>query len=293
MRYFNNLTEKNILIDQAKYDNGIYTFKNKLDKDSYLFLEHSINGNFILPASVYIEMIHEASNFILNNNSHIKNFTGLMWLSPIGIIQISKYIVLTISSSLDDSYRVEINTEPSNTIKKSSRHMIGRWNLGLNINLNELKIDFKKNIEKKLITSTKKYIYGQFKKNGFLYGPGFQTLELFKCNDEIAISEMVYPEHLNDFDLFVMHPSLLDGAIQTTIYFLISKLKNNYIYLPFSLGRITFHSSLRSQSNFIIYTKINIKGIYTDAPKFDIYILNNSYEVLVSLSNFTLKKITR
>jgi acyl transferase domain-containing protein len=58
--------------------------------------------------------------------------------------------------------------------------------------------------------------YRKFSDYGLQYGPSFQTLQEIYINGAFALSKLKMPDHLKgDFDQFILHPSMIDGALQT------------------------------------------------------------------------------
>nr|WP_281388211.1 polyketide synthase dehydratase domain-containing protein [Teredinibacter haidensis] len=59
-------------------------------------------------------------------------------------------------------------------------------------------------------------LYSKFKQAGFQYGESFQTITNMYIGDRFCLGQTAVSEIVKeDFDEYLMHPSLLAGALQT------------------------------------------------------------------------------
>src|SRR5262249_36251197 len=100
-----------------------------------------------------------------------------------------------------------------------------------------------------LLSTPKEAIYDAFRSGGFTYGPGFQSIEELWTNGAEALAKLKVPEVVkNDFAQFWLHPSLLDGALQTTSIFSLTRdTAKPTIHLPFSLGEVDLLNPLTTE----------------------------------------------
>ncbi|MCP4699395.1 MAG: hypothetical protein GY862_21495, partial [Gammaproteobacteria bacterium] len=90
--------------------------------------------------------------------------------------------------------------------------------------------------------------YQLFQTAGINYGPGFQTIQALYRNDSEALSRLQLPKAVKEgFNDFVLHPSLMDGALQT-VTGLMEPENAAALYLPFALGSAELLGTLSKQS---------------------------------------------
>jgi hypothetical protein len=276
------------ILDEYRIDEGVYTFQKTLHKDEYFLSEHRIQDKAILPAAAYVEMVFAASSYLLNKNQRGLSLTNLMWLRHIEVENEHKKMVLLLSPGMNDSFRIEIKTASESCPGSWTTHMLAKMPAHLSFVMDDLKIEQK--LQRFLVEKIKKHsLYQALRENGFFYGTRFQILDFVALNANEALSE-VKLHTLNDRQAFIIHPVLLDGAIQTALFLLKSQLKNNLLYLPFSMARISLLQELTSHNKILIYTKLYEETLATDTPKFDIYLLSEQGETLLTMAGFILKK---
>jgi hypothetical protein len=88
-----------------------------------------------------------------------------------------------------------------------------------------------------------------------------------------------------DFDQFILHPSLLDGALQT-VAGLISGIESSTPYLPFAIDEIEIIRSLPQTCYAYVEYSDSEKQNHKDVKRFNIQLLNEDGVVLVQVKNF-------
>ncbi len=85
-----------------------------------------------------------------------------------------------------------------------------------------------------------------FQLGGITYGPGFQSIKTLSYNEKEALSRIELPSELEErFSDYVLHPSLMDGALQTVMGLMVSTANDNTLYLPFSMGEVEIIKQIR------------------------------------------------
>ncbi|WP_155661255.1 polyketide synthase dehydratase domain-containing protein, partial [Priestia megaterium] len=89
--------------------------------------------------------------------------------------------------------------------------------------------------------------YSLFQQAGFTYGSTFQPIQKIYSNSQEALSYLELPsECTENFDEFVLHPSLMDGAFQTLLGLVNSSGSDSTeMYVPFSIKEIEIKDSLK------------------------------------------------
>jgi hypothetical protein len=134
--------------------------------------------------------------------------------------------------------------------------------------------------------------YQRLRKYGLNYGPSFQTIQEVYSNGAFALSKLKMADHLKgDFGQFILHPSMIDGALQTTAG-LAGGLESAATHLPFALDEIDILHPVRQ----ICYAHAEFAGSpepnHSGVKKFNIHLLNESGDVLVKFRNLFVRVLT-
>jgi len=135
--------------------------------------------------------------------------------------------------------------------------------------------------------------YDKFREYGLHYGPSFQTIQELYVNGSFALSKLKIAEHLKgDFGQYILHPSLIDGALQTAAG-LVGSLAPRTPYLPFALDEIDIIRPVPQTC----YAYAECSDAHTQnragVTKFNIRLLSESGEVLIKFKNLYLRPLAR
>jgi hypothetical protein len=149
--------------------------------------------------------------------------------------------------------------------------------------------DVKALITPQMQQQTAAQYYQTFEQNGFQYGPSFRPVNTFWSDGSKAIAKLALDNAcLSDFDEYLLHPSLIDGALQTVVG-LISVTTSGTPYMPFVLNEVLIHRPLTA--NCYAVAEFAEDGQQADIKKFNIAIVSESGEVLVSLNEFYVRAL--
>jgi polyketide synthase PksL len=133
--------------------------------------------------------------------------------------------------------------------------------------------------------------YSRFTKHGLNYGPSFQTIQEIYIGDSFALSRLKLPDHLkDDFGQFLLHPSMIDGALQT-VGGLVAGQTSAFPHLPFALDELDLLHPVRQTC----YAYVEFAGPreqnHVDVRKFNIRLLNESGDVLINFRNLIVRAL--
>jgi Polyketide synthase dehydratase N-terminal domain len=133
--------------------------------------------------------------------------------------------------------------------------------------------------------------YSKFSDYGLQYGPSFQTMQELYVNGAFALSRLKIPDHLkDDFDQFILHPSMMDGALQT-IAALAGGAELTTPHLPFALDEVDIHHSApQTCYAYAEWADLQARN-HTGVRKFNIRILNESGSVLIAFRNLYVRPL--
>jgi hypothetical protein len=140
--------------------------------------------------------------------------------------------------------------------------------------------------------------YAKFSEFGLQYGPAFQTVQELHIADSFALAKLKLAEHLNDdFGQFILHPSLIDGALQTVAGLVkggAGSVSPGTPHVPFALDEIEI---LRPLTQICYAYAERAAGSAQQSRAgvtlFNIRLVNESGDVLVELKNLHVRPIPR
>lgn len=276
------------LIDRNTSNLRSQSFETMLSGEKFYLRDHVIENAKILPGVCYLELARAAGE--ISCESKVRRLKGIVWAQPISVSENPKKIQ-TLLYPHEDAIFCEIISYSENDQKKvhfQSRIILenhdeaGQESVSFNVN------DIK---SKCSVIKLRKDCYREFCTLGFNYGPTFQPVKNIYYNDSEAISSLELHEELSaDFDNYILHPSLMDGALHTVLGFISTengKTDSKNIYLPFSIGEIEIQKPIEKESYvYTIRSDEENTGLF---KKFTIYLLNHSGQVSVKIKDFILR----
>ncbi|MFK3648769.1 SDR family NAD(P)-dependent oxidoreductase [Lysobacter enzymogenes] len=133
--------------------------------------------------------------------------------------------------------------------------------------------------------------YRELERAGFQYGPGFRTIRQLHIGDGYALSALKLDDALlGEFDQYLLHPSLIDGALQTVLG-VVGDGGAAAPHLPFALGSLRRLRSLTPSCYALARPSAASAGGPADVKQFDIQLLSESGEVLAALNKFYVRAL--
>ncbi|TCN57662.1 SDR family NAD(P)-dependent oxidoreductase [Flavobacterium circumlabens] len=234
------------------------------------FEDHKIKGEKILPGVAYVELARIAGNLSLDKKvTQIKEMT---WLHPVKSKDTDRKISIGISPEREE-FSYEIYSEDRDQIVHGHGKLCtDELEFPSSKNLEEIKERLKEFIDKKAY-------YKLFEELGFNYGANFQGIEYLSYNEFEVLSKISLPNQKE----YLFNLGMLDSALQTSAALGINK-KDQGIALPYKIGEINFYRKL---SEVIwCHTYFSSTDDKPESKKYNIDLLNDAGEVLVSIKDF-------
>ncbi|MGK3983836.1 SDR family NAD(P)-dependent oxidoreductase [Sorangium sp. So ce136] len=191
-------------------------------QESFL-ADHLVGGEKVLPGVAYLEMARaavDASAGFMKNEGTAVQLRDVVWSRP--LVVGAEPVAVEISLALDDSGRsisFEISTK-SDARGGSRLHCQGSAlfapaDHGPVLNLAELRSACNRGI----ISSER--VYGAFKAMGIDYGPVHRGVKEVHVGAEEMLAKLSLPAELWEDGRYVIHPGMLDSAVQASLAFLL------------------------------------------------------------------------
>jgi len=277
-------TMSNLLIDKIQKLNDTIQFIKILKGNEFYLTDHLVRKIPVLPGAAYIEMVRAGAATVFPEKK-ITEIRNIVWSLPIMMddVERSEQIIFTDIISEKDSLMFKVFTQKANS--KPNIHAYGKIVFSsLEPKVSEsLDID---DIRKRCLNKkTKQDIYDVFNEIGLNYGPAFQVIKDTCNNSSEILGHIQLPDHLKTtLPQYVLHPSLLDGALQTCFGLLDNTRK---LYLPFSIEKIILHNALTSSC--YAYAERVSDQTNNDLIKFNIKITDDKGKLLVIIDNFMIR----
>lgn len=257
--------------------------------ESYL-KDHVVGKDKILPGVAYLEMARAAGK-LANPEAEVAALRNISWQSPIRLT--AKDTSFTAKISLypcGDAVEFEVSSRGMNDQKVV--HGTGR-------------MDFRKedgqskdreitNIEEIRARCTKRVTgeecYRVFAEKGLNLGPGFQAVKELYCGEKEVLSLIELPGHLEgEFSLYGLHPSLMDGALETVIGLLgTEEMESKALALPFEMGSVEVYGKL-SKNVYSYARELEGANAEKNVRHYDVDILDESGNILVRMNGFGIR----
>lgn len=259
------------------------TFSSLLLDNEFYALDHKVNEEYIFPGSGFLEIANVSGN--MAKEEKVSKIKDVVWIHPLSFRKGTQLVQTFLKengnsvnyqiTSLDDENEKMIHSEGKLFFENNRNHSDIAENMPVKV--------LKERCSKSLVRD---HFYNLFKKSGLSYGMAFQTVQEFYVNDSYALSKLEIADCLKvDFERFILHPSLLDGALQTVVG-LTGNTESGKAYLPFAIDEIEIMRSLTPTCYVYAELVDSKEHVQKDIQKFNIQILNENGDVLIRLKNF-------
>lgn len=275
---FHPLLHKNISNFKAQ------KFQTVFSGEEFFLTAHVIHGQKILPGVAYLEMALAAFKYSSDDESDgILAMRDIVWLKPIYVNSKSEEAVISLTPDDEENVRYQIY---------SGDHICCEGDISYKKDLEEHGIDIENMLTHNLIKSiTKEECYSEYKKKGYHYGKEQQGIECLYITEQEVIAKLSLPKSVEQTrDEYILHPSLLDSAIQATIGFLMDEEKmGNKTYVPFNLGELLLFDDKPEVEWAVLRDRSepdNLGGI----KRFDIELCDSEGNICVQMQGLVLRE---
>ncbi len=263
-------------------------FPMTLRGNEFYLRDHVIQNSKVLPGVVYLEM--GISSGKKARKDSVLEIQNIVWSHPITIENEPQQISVRLSSNKKNSCLYEVY---SPNAKKQISHSQGKLIFKNSLqNKNNGKIldleKIKKHCRKELGGAE---YYSLAREQGFQYKKSFRVIQKLFYNESTALSLMELPKFCyENFHDFVLHPSLMDGALQTIGAIVTHEYGENHPSLPFSLKKLKLINPLTPQC-YVYATKKQVHKTKTTTTTFDIQITDKKGSPLILMETFSLRSM--
>jgi polyketide synthase PksN len=265
-QYLHPLVQRNVsTLTQIK-------FASSFDGAEFFLDQHQIRGTKTLPGVAYLEMA--AATVREATESPQLALANLAWLRPLAVTE-STEITINLSSEGAD-VRFEICSASGQLVHAKGKAVRGVALPSRRENLAAIR-------ERCTRTESPASIYTRCAEAGLVLGPAFRTIrEVWFAPDE-ALARLELPEDHASND-FMLHPGLMDGALQTTA--ILGRDRADGLPVPFALSRACFNR-LETQCYAHVRRHTEENGLL----RFDVSLLSDSGDLLLELQGLMMRAL--
>ncbi|ACL75230.1 SDR family NAD(P)-dependent oxidoreductase [Ruminiclostridium cellulolyticum] len=262
-------------------------FKKTLSGREHFIEDHVIEGNVILPGSAYIEMAIVAGN-LSTNLGKVSKIINTVWERPLIIGKRPEELFISLYPTDNN---VEYSIWSGDPAGDRFIHAGGMVSYDYEQQAKEIEVINIDSVRNRCTEHKKgEELYENLDKAGFNYQDGFKTIKNIWGNDKEALSRIILHQKLSaDFNMYNLHPSILDGAFQSITGIADDDVLNSgTVYLPFALGEVEIMGQLDKECYaYAVLTKAEKNS---NVKKFDIKILNSIGQTVVRIKDLSLRK---
>jgi polyketide synthase PksN len=229
------------LLHQNTSDFSEQKFSSIFTGQEFFLMNHVVKGQQVLPGVAYLEMIRaaveEAAGSLEEDKSRIQ-LKNVVWATPIVVREAPAHVHIGLFPEENGDITYEIYSQPQEIGADPVVHSQG--SAAVLQAIKEVKrLEIKTlQAECSQIVLSSSQCYEAFTKMGIVYGPGHQGIEKVYVGSGKVLAKLVLPSSLSaTLEQFVLHPSLMDAALQASIGFAkgTDQLK---LALPFALQEL-------------------------------------------------------
>ncbi|MTI27661.1 SDR family NAD(P)-dependent oxidoreductase, partial [Fulvivirga kasyanovii] len=270
------------LIDSNKSSfDGLCFFK-LLKSDDYYINDHKVKGNNLLPGVVYLEMARMAGE-LASKSERVIGLKNVVWAKPVAV----SHQPVELNIHLEKTER-DIAFEFSTGDRMENLHAQGKILYG-DKSVADHYLDISQLKDQQQGTILHEAFYEIFEQEGFEYGVTFKPIQQVWYSEQEALSRIEIPKQLlGESGDYVLHPSLLEGSLQTAGVLANQKLAGSRkSYIPFQLEILKMYDSSLPEQLYVYVKEKTGKGEAT--KKFDIQLLNDEGLVVLEIFNYTVR----
>ncbi|MEJ8302654.1 type I polyketide synthase [Saccharibacillus sacchari] len=276
------------LIDVNESTFGNQKFKKVFLPSEWFVKDHLVDGGSVVPGSTYLEMARMAGE--LSHTDQIASaISEVYWVRPLSIKESTlTYISLEAFENYDE-FRVVARINGLEQVYTKGKIHLQQHN-EKKPELGHIPIEYMKSNFNSTLTPEECYHF--FESMGLKYQTAFRTIDKVWTGKHEVLSQIYCPEYLlSSFSDFVLHPALIDGAFQSLIGLEKETKFEGQMFLPFSIGKITWNGTLDPSC----YVHIRYDEFQAEENrlerKYQLAIANMEGKIIVQISDYLVRLV--
>lgn len=246
--------------------------------------DHKVGQDKVLPGVAYVEMVRAAGEIYLGES--ISCIRNVAWHSAIKFLPLqNKQLTINIifENREDKLWYKVVSGEGDNLTLHSEGILEKQKNLEplpRNISFR----DFIKNADTSVSGAD---CYARLRQRGLNLGKCFQAIKTLYLGEDYVFSELEAPDGITgEYNSFLLHPSMLDGALETTVYLV--KNQSDVMSLPSGVDQVRVYAPIPKRC-FAYTTLSKNEQNALEEKKYDVQIMDEDGKVVADVKGFTLR----
>ncbi|MGN4848975.1 amino acid adenylation domain-containing protein [Bacillus cereus group sp. MYBK134-1] len=270
-------------VNESTLTNQIY--RKKLSKHDAFIKDHIVDGNVIFPGVAYLEMARAAGSLAYGKG--VTCLRGNYWSKPLELGEESTDVYIALKKEEEDVLYEIVSKDVTGV-----RHVHAQGKV-----LYEEKVTGTqeylplKEIQRRCTNHiTAQECYKMFTHLGFQYEKMYKPLTDVYHNENESLARIVIPLEMRGDEAFELHPSLLEGGLQTVIGILANVTEDSCTpFLPFGVDELQIQNPLTSAC--YVYMKAVEKhgNAGKELRKYDIWMADKNGKILVKIKGYSLR----
>ncbi|MFS0873157.1 SDR family NAD(P)-dependent oxidoreductase [Paenibacillus xylanilyticus] len=281
------------LLHQNTSDFAEQRFSSTFTGEEFFLNDHRVQGKRVLPGVAYLEMaraaIEHAAGGLVEGPSEVQ-LQNVAWIRPIMVGKEPVQVHIGLFPEEDGEVAYEIYTigqDSEPVVHGEGRALLTSITAPPRIDL----ASYQKQASSQVLTSTA--CYEAFSSMGIDYGEGHRGIHELYVGAGLVLARLSLPSALSaSASSYVIHPSLMDSALQASIGFLLGAhgdLSPNPI-LPFVLQKLEVYQACTSEMWALLrHSEGSQAG--DEVEKFDIDLCDDAGRVSVRIKAFTYRAL--
>ncbi len=263
-------------------------FSTLLKKTNPMLSHHLVKNQIMLPGAAHIELAKAAA--AQAGEANINCVSDISWDLPITVEGDSQEIQVTLESKEN---RINYFISNSNGTVFSHGTLSSEWD-GEN-DTKPQRLDVPDILDRCTKNLSMDECYQQFSQAGINYGPMYRLMQSVRHNSVESISTLNFTETVpqNEKDVPHIQSFFLDAAFQSSIGLmkLNETRQQDVMYLPCFLESIKMYHAVKGPC-YAYVQEAKGQPDKSVIKRFNIHILDTEGQILVTVENFTIRKIT-
>ncbi len=260
-------------VEKIGADSERYLFTKVLDNDRVV-QDHKVKGMCVLPGAAYLEMVCAAVSHL--NGSFTERLKDVVWIRPLFCSDKKELELFMEDESSQLSYTVSSMDKDEKVV-----HSRGKIELYQGKNVLPERLDIKGIIDRCTGIIERDDLYNYFEGAGLEYGSYFRTLTRVMSGNGEAIGFLRNFEGKKEGH--ILHPGMLDGALQTIVGLKYGAGESVGPVMPFSLEKAEVYLAIPQEAYAYVKTVGN--------DRYDIGIIDGQGNMCVKISGITLRPV--
>jgi polyketide synthase PksN len=254
----------------------------------FYLADHAVFGESIVPAAVYLEMARAAGEGA--GGTSVRAIRGVTFERKISFAGGRRTIAVTLVPA-GSKARFEIAASAPDEVCARGEVILAAG--APDAGATQMDIEaIKRRCARRIAADA---CYDVLCSRGLVYGPSFRTIRELAAGTREVIAVLEAPESCAAaWDDFVLHPSLVDGALQALVVLLASAAEDDdECYLPLALGELEIRGRLPRRCIVHAVLAPERRSLGRPIETADLVLLDEDGVILARMTDFSVRKLKR